>query len=40
MRVAAPTLILRTNAAELSAHLGVFGAYFLAVQIGRYFALP
>ncbi|MCO6442016.1 MAG: MASE1 domain-containing protein [Nitrococcus mobilis] len=40
MQVATPALTLRTNAAEIIAHLGVFGAYFLAVQIGRYFALP
>lgn len=35
-----PALTLRTGAAEAIAHLGVFLAYFLAVQLGMYFGLP
>lgn len=40
MQIAMPALTLRTGAAELIAHIGVFGAYFLAVRLGLYFGLP
>lgn len=40
MQMAMPALTLRTAAAQMIAHSGVFGAYFLAVQLGMYFGLP